>query len=65
MSDGGMFAKDQLRLSLFLLCEVTRRAERKPGDPVTTANCGVSLQVEEVDILAHGEMIDATAFFHD
>lgn len=65
MRNGGMFAEDQLRLSRFLLREVARWAEWKPGNPIATANCGVGFQVKKINVPAHGEMIDTAAFFHD
>lgn len=65
VGDGRMFAEDQLRLPLFLLREVAGWAEWKTSDPIATANCGVSFQVKKINVLAHSEMIDAAAFFHD
>lgn len=65
MGNGGMFAQNQLRLSIFLLSKVARWAEREPSNPIASSNCGVSSQVKKIDIFAHGEIIDAAAFLHD
>ena len=65
VGDGRMFADDKFGPPVFLLGEVPRRSERKTGDPVAPPNRCVRFEMQEIDVLANGEMIDATAFLHD
>jgi hypothetical protein len=65
MGDGGMFAYDEFRPAIGLLREVWRWPKRKTGDPIAASNRRVCLQMQEIDVLANGEMTNATAFLHD
>ena len=40
-------------------------AQRKAGNPITAADRRVSFQIQQVEILRHGEMTNAGVLFHD
>src|ERR1700716_2782617 len=65
VGDSRMFADDEFRPSIFLLGEVRRGPKRETGDPIATPNRSVRFEMQEIDVLANGEMIDATLFLHD
>ena len=47
------------------MSEMTRGAERKSGNPISAANNGVRLQMEEINAFANGGRADLASFFHD
>ena len=65
MSDGGMFAYDQLGPAFCLTGEMTRIAQRKAGNPIPAADRRVSFQMQQAKILCHGKMTNAGVLFHD
>jgi hypothetical protein len=65
MGDGRMFAYDEFRSPIFLSGEVRRWAKRKTGDPIAAPNRSMRFEMQEIDVLANREMIEATAFLHD
>src|ERR1700693_3181705 len=65
MGDRGMFAHNQLRLAICLFGEMTRRPERKAGDPIAPAPHRVCFEVKQIESFAKRQVIDSAPLFHD
>ena len=64
-ADAGVGFDDQLRVPVGLMREVPAVATGKSGNPVQSPNDGVGAEMEEIDVLAQGEMPDARMLFHN
>src|SRR4051794_26469351 len=63
-ADTGMSFDDQLRAPIRLMCEMPAAAERKTGDPIKLTDNGVRTDMQQVDVLADGEVADSAVLFH-